>query len=75
MLSSVPWLLKADIMQVAETSRPLYDCAKRQFSMGPRIKPMETHNLTGHRPVMTLTHCAGEHEELCLDILRMLPLH
>ena len=59
----MPWLLKADIMQVAETSWPLYVYAKRQFSMGPRIRPKETHNLTGRRPVMTLTSCAGDNEE------------
>ena len=74
-LSNVPWLLKADIMQVAETFWPLYVYAKRQFLMGPRIRTKKTYKLTGRRPVMTLTHCAGDNEELCLDILRMLLLY
>ena len=36
---------------------------------------METRMLTGRRPEMALTHGAGENEDLCLDILRMLLLH
>ena len=52
-------------MQVPEPSWPLYVYAKQQFSMGPRIRPKKTHNLTGRRPVMTLTSSAGDNEEYC----------